>query len=170
MIRVVHGSVLDVEVDAVIRPVRSDLAPINTMSRDLATRAGPMVDEHLDRLGSLPLGGAVITPGGDLPVDYLIHAVVMSEDEPQTSATVRKAVGNSLGRATDWGIGSLALPPLGIGVGLSDPEISARVLVEVLLDHIDEGASPLELTIVVSSQYESDLFTHLVEELTADRG
>lgn len=169
MIRVLLGSLMEVEAEAVVRPVRADLSPVSAASRDLASGAGPTVEAHLDRLGSLPIGGAVITPAGELPSDFLIHAVVMSEDEPQTSATVQKAVQNSLRRATDWGIESLALPPLGIGVGTTEPEVSAKALVEILFNHVDEGAPPLEFTVVVTSHFEDDLFERIIEELMADR-
>lgn len=169
MIHVVQGSLLEVEVEAVVRPVRADLSPVSSASRDLATRAGPRVEEHLARLGSLPLGGAVMTPAGALPSDFIIHAVVMSQDEPTTFATVQKAVQNSLRRATDWEVASLALPPLGIGVGTTEPEVAAQALLEILFNHVAEGAPPLELTVVVTSQFEEDLFTRIIDEITADR-
>lgn len=169
MIRVVRGSILEIETEAVIRPIRTDLTPVSATSRDLAAGAGEAVQEHLLRLASLPLGGAVMTAAGKLPCDFLIHAVVMSEDEPQTSANVQKAVQNSLRRATDWAVESLALPPLGIGVGTTEPEVSARALTEILFNHLDEGAAPLDLTVVVTSDFEEDLFRRLVEELAGDR-
>ena len=78
---------------------------------DLGAGAGESVEEQLSRSGSIPLGGAVMTPAGALPFDFLIHVVVMSEDEPQSTATVQKAVRNGLRRATDWALDSLALPP-----------------------------------------------------------
>lgn len=169
MIRVVQGSILEVEAEAVIRPIRTDLTPVSATSRDLGTWAGEAVEEHLVRLGSLPLGGAVMTPAGKLPCDFLIHAVVMSEDEPQTSANVQKAVQNSLRRATDWAVESLALPPLGLGVGTTEPEVSARALTEILFNHLDQGAAPLDLTVVVTSDFEEELFGRLLEELEGDR-
>lgn len=169
MIQVRRGELADAEVEGVVRPVRADLSPVNVTSRDLVVRAGSAVEEHLTRLGSLPLGGAVITPAGDLACDFLIHVVVMSEDEPQTSHTLQRALQNGLRRASDWGLGSLALPPLGIGVGTIEPEAGARALAEILFNHLDEGAAPLAITILVTSDYELGLFERLVEELAADR-
>ena len=124
---------------------------------------------RLRNVGTLPLGGAVITPGGGLRADYLIHVVVMSEEEPQTATTVRKALQNGLRRASDWELESLALPPLGIGVGLVEPEVSAKGLVEILITHLEAGGPPHDLTIVVSSSYESELFTQLVQEVSRHR-
>lgn len=110
-----------------------------------------------------------MTPAGELPWDFLIHVVVMSDDEPQTSASVQKAVRNGLRRATDWALESLALPPLGIGVGMTEPEVSARALAEILFNHLDEGSPPLELVIVVSSAFEAEMFESIIRDLEADR-
>ena len=169
MIHVVVGELRDQRVDAVMRPVRSDLAPVSGPSRDLVLNAGDDLQERLDRVGVLPVGGAVLTPAGTLPASFLIHAVVMSDEEPQTSMSVQRAVRNGLRRAADWGLGSVALPPFGLAVGTADPEVSARALIEILFNHLDEGVAPLDLTIVVSSEYESQLFGRLVEEMSRAR-
>lgn len=170
MIGVVTGSLADLEVDGVVRAIRSDLAPANAGARDLALAAGPDLESRLERTGALPLGGAVLTPGGALPAAFVIHVAVMSEDEPQTTATVRKALENGLRRASDWELASLALPPLGLGVGNLDAEDSARALVDVLLEHVRAGLPPLELTIVVASEYEADLFERIVAEGSDQEG
>ena len=59
--------------------------------------------------------------------------------------SVQRALRNGLRRASDWGLASLALPPFGMAVGAADPEVAARVLVEILFNHLDEGAPPREL-------------------------
>ena len=169
MIHVIQENLADVTTDAVLRAVRSDLSPVNAASRDLLVVAGDEVRERLAKSGALPVGGAVLTPAGELASDFLIHVVVMSEEEPQTSVTIQKALQNGLRRAADWALESLSVPALGIGVGLIEPEVSARALVEILFNHLDEGQPPLDLTIVVSSEYESDLFIQLVGEMSRDR-
>jgi O-acetyl-ADP-ribose deacetylase (regulator of RNase III) len=152
-----------------MRPVRSDMAPVSAASRDIALAAGEELEERLSRLGTLPLGGAVLTPAGLLAAPYLIHVVVMSEEEPQTAISVQRALRNGLRRAADWGLASIALPPLGLSVGMIEPEESARALVEILFNHLDEGAAPLDLTIVVGSDFEARLFEDLVLEMTRAR-
>ena len=169
MIRVVMGDLADQEVSAIVRAIRSDLAPVNALSRDIALVAGEASEALLEKIGSIPVGGAVMTPAGNLPADFLIHVVVMSEDEPQSTVSVQKALRNGLRRASDWALESLALPPLGIGVGMIEADGSARALLEILFNHLDEGQPPLALTVVVSSEYESGLFRQLVDELSGDR-
>lgn len=165
MIRITLEPLATLPVEGVMRPVRSDLSPVSAASRDLGLAAGEAVEARLQSVGALPLCGAVMTPGGALAADFVIHVVVMSVDEPQTSSTVRKAVQNGLRRATDVGLESLALPPIGLGVGVADPETSARSLLETLLEHLAEENPPLDLSIVVTSEYESDLFSQMLDEL-----
>ena len=124
-----------------MRPVQSDFSPVSHASRDLGAEAGESVEQKLLRVGSLPIGGAVMTPAGGLPCDFLIHVVVSSADEPQTSTTVQKAVQNALRRASDMGLSSLALPPLGIGVGMTEPEDAARALAWVRRVRYSIGAA-----------------------------
>ncbi len=162
MIRVEVGALVDQEAEGVVRPIRSDLAPVTAASRDLGQIAGEGVEERLARMAPLPVGGAVLTPAGGLPAGFIIHVVVMSPEEPQTSLSIQKALKNGLRRAVDWGLESLAVPPLGIGVGTLEPEDAARAFVEILMNHVAEGEAPLDLTIVVGSDYEASLFGRLL--------
>ena len=168
MIRVVVGKLAEQAVEGVVRPVQSDFSPVSHASRDLVAAAGDSVEQKLSRIGSLPIGGAVMTPAGNLPCDFLIHVVVTSTDEAQSSSTVQKAVQNGLRRVSDMGLTSLALPPLGIGVGMTEPESAARALCEILFNHLDEGET-LDITLVVSSPYEEAMFARIVEELAEQR-
>ena len=99
----------------------------------------------------------------------MIHAVVSAPDEPETPASVRKALRNSLRRATDLGLESLALPPLGTGIGQLDVEESALAMLEMLFFHLDEGQPPLDVRIVTGSEYEQRVFEQLVAEMTSQR-
>jgi O-acetyl-ADP-ribose deacetylase (regulator of RNase III) len=162
MIRVTLDSLLEAEVDAIVRPIRTDHAPTTALSRDLANQMGELPASILERSGLLPVGAAILTPAPNLPSDYLIHVVVLSEEEPQTSVTVRKALGNALARAGDLGLESVALPPLGIGVGLTEPEAEASVLVEILQEHLDGGGAPRHFVLAVTSGFEEELFGSLI--------
>jgi serine/threonine-protein kinase len=157
-------------VQGVVRAVRPDLSPVDAKARDLLSAAGRELEERLARIGPIPVGGAVLTPAGRLDADFLIHVVVMSDEEPQSSMSIQRALRNGLRRAADWGLESLAVPALGLGAGSIDAEIPARALVDLLFNHLDEGVPPLDLTIAVASEYEATLFERLVQEASRERG
>lgn len=162
MITVRQGSLHETRTEAVLRPVRSDFTGITGASRRLEAAAGAEVRARLEGIGELPTGGAVLTPGGELGIKYIIHAVLESAEEPASAIGIRRALLNGLRRAREYEVASLSLPPLGLGVGTLDPEDSAHMMVRVLRDHVGEGPPPDEVVIVVESSYEEELFRRLL--------
>lgn len=169
MIDIVIGNLAAQQQEGVLRAIRADLTPVDASGRDVMLGAGETVQERLQRMGVLPVGGAFITPGGDLPTSFIIHVVTSSDEEPESALSVERALRNGLRRASEWGLSSLAVPPMGMGAGHLDAEEAARAQVEVLIDHLDAGHPPLSLTLVVRGQYESDLYIRLVGELARGR-
>jgi O-acetyl-ADP-ribose deacetylase (regulator of RNase III) len=162
MISVRVGTLHEAETQAVLRPVRSDLEGITQASRRIEAAAGEKVRKRLEGMGELPVSSAVLTPGGDLPAGFIIHAVIEGPDESPSALGIQRALVNGLRRAREWEMASLALPPLGLGVGTLDAEDAAQVMVEILLDHLREGEPPNELVIVVENPYEEELFRRLL--------
>jgi O-acetyl-ADP-ribose deacetylase (regulator of RNase III) len=161
------GELSQSDAAAVVRAVRSDGEAITASGRRLELLAGESVAQRLQGLGDLPVGGAVITPAGDLPIQFIIHAVLQSVEDPVSSVTVRRALVNVLRRARDLGLSSLALPLLGTGAGNLDAEEAARLLMEALRDHLGQGEAPRRFEVVVENAYEEGLFTELAARSSA---
>lgn len=162
MIQIVHGDLAAADTEAVIRPSRADGMAINAVGLRLASAAGAPVMERITGQGELPVGTAVLAPSGGLPCAFLINVVLQSAEEPVTSHSVQRGLVNALRRAADFGIESLALPPLGVGAGNLEVEDSAKVIVDVIRNHLAEGVPPLAFRIVVDSEYEESVFAALV--------
>jgi O-acetyl-ADP-ribose deacetylase (regulator of RNase III) len=113
MMRVGFEGLAEFDAEAVMRAIRSDLRPVNAASRDLLSAPGEDVEARLEKVGVIPIGGAVITPAGARPSTFTVHVVVMSDTDPQTPATISKALQNGLRRASDWELSSLAVPRWG---------------------------------------------------------
>lgn len=158
MIQVRVGSLHDVEAEALLRPVSSELAAVTGVGRDVDLRVGEAIHERLRALGTIPVGGAIVTPGGDLAVPFLIHVAVQSSEEAVTEAGIARALLNGLRRASEWDIESVALPPLGTGAGNLSPEASAAAMLPVLASHLASESHPGTVTIVVPNEYEEEIF------------
>ncbi|MBR9989292.1 MAG: macro domain-containing protein [Gemmatimonadetes bacterium] len=158
MIRIVHGDLAEAATDAVIRPVTAEWTAVTHAMRRLEIAAGSLPAEQCRRLGELPVGSAVITSAGDLPAQFLIHAVVRSLDEPVTGSGVRRALQNALRRLAEWGIERVAMAPLGTGAGNLDADEAASIMMPILSEHIQLDGPPSEIEIYVDSEYEKDVF------------
>ncbi len=163
MIRVVLSGIPDLECEAVLRSVSSGLDSDTPFSREVELRAGSGVTERLQAMGDLPVGAAVITPGGEMAQTFLIHVALHSHEEPVSPEGVRSALTNGLRRAQEWGLTSLALPPLGTGAGNLDAQEAATIMVSVISGHLASQGNPQEVTVVAGTTYERDVFSRAVE-------
>lgn len=167
MIEVRRGDLADVLTGAVLRPISSEGDPVTPMGRRLEVAAGSDLGSRLDWIGELPVGGAVITPGGNLSAAFVIHVVVQSAVESVSAVGVERALVNGVRRAAEWGVDEVALPPVGLGPGNLDPEEAARIAVKVIRDHLATGEPPSTFTIVVENDFEEQLY---FRQVTATSG
>jgi len=162
MIEVVLSDLADLEAEAILRSVSAGLDADTPFSRDVEILAGPAMTERLQAMGDLPVGAAVITPSGGIEAPFLIHVVLQSAEDPVSAESVRTALKNGLRRADEWGLASVALPPLGTGAGNLDLETAASVMIGVLNDHLSESEHPASVTIIVQTSFEQEVFAGLL--------
>ena len=164
MIEVRREDLVAADVECILRSVASTLEPLTTIGKEVGAAAGEEMIARIEQLGDLPVGGAVITPAGDLTASFIIHVALQSHEEPVSVDNVRKALRNGLRHACRMGIETLALPPLGTGAGNLDAEAAADVMCEVLRGHMQNEEYPREITVMVATDYELQAFASRLEE------
>jgi len=107
----------------------------------------------------LPVGAAVVTgAGGDLPAEFVIHAIIQSETEPVSQQGVARAWRSALERAQEWEFARLSAPPLGTGAGNLTLEDAADIMVTELTAHRARAAFPTDIALVVETDAEREVF------------
>lgn len=162
MIRVEKGALESTEADGIIRPVRCDFAAVSAAGRRLEIGAGDALMGRLHDVGELPVGAALLTPGGDL-APFLIHLVVESWDETVSPEGVRRALLNGLRRATEWELDVVAAPPLGTGAGNLEIDLVAELMVTELRRYLAVATFPRTVVLVVESDYEEEAFRRFLD-------
>jgi len=170
LIEVRAGSLAEMDVEALLRPVASDLSPVTPAMRRFDELAGAAAAESWRRAGELPVGSAVITPAGQLPARYVVHVAIRSLDENATAAIVRRGLLNGLRRLEEWEIASVAMAPLGTGAGNLDAEEAAGAMLPVLVEHLGAAAHPSRIVIVVEDPYQEAAFAAAVARYEGSSG
>ena len=163
MIDVRLEDLVTADVECVLRSVGSRLEPLTAIGREIGAAAGDDLLERIEQIGDLPVGGAVITPAGNLSASFIVHVALQSHDEPVSLGGVRKALLNGLRHTCRMDIETLALPPLGTGAGNLDAEVAADVMFEVLRGHMESEEYPREVTLMVATEYELQAFASRLE-------
>jgi O-acetyl-ADP-ribose deacetylase len=141
------------EGNAIIRPSTATLDATTPLLRKLELAGGASLLKQLRVAEPLPVGAAVVTGAGDLPVELLVHAVVSSPTERVSRDGVRRAFRSALQRAREWQLAHVAVPPLGLGAGNLALDDSASLMAAELLHHRAEF--PRHITVVAETDDEA---------------
>jgi O-acetyl-ADP-ribose deacetylase (regulator of RNase III) len=153
------------EGEAIARPVNAMLGATTPVMRKLERAAGEEFAKTVRVSEPMPVGSAVVTGAGDLPVELLIHGVVSSDDEPVTRTTVRQAMVSAMQRAVAFQIRELAVAPFGLGAGNLDIEDGAEVMIAVLTDHMRRSSYPERVVIIAETEMEEQVLRSRVAQL-----
>lgn len=110
---------------------------------------GRGIEEETGKKGPIPVGEAVVTGAGRLSCEYVIHAAVMGPDLLTDEEKIRAATKNSLLRAEELGLKSIAFPALGTGVGRFPYAKAAEVMVQEVREHLAKEGSLEEVVFVL---------------------
>lgn len=162
MIDVVLADIATVECAAIMRPVSAEWDPVTPAMRRLELVAGEVVAQQCSAMGELPIGSAVITSAGGAHAEFMVHVIVRSVVEPVSESVVQRALLNGLRRCVEWGIESLALPPIGTGAGNLDAEEVAQLMIPLIIEHMRDHPYPARVKLVADSEYEQAAFEQML--------
>jgi len=159
VIRVVVDDLASASADAIVRPATIRLAPTTPAALRVDHAGGSALQAALALRDDLAVGAAVVTAGGSLPVEFVIHAVVATDTMQVTAQGLRRAWRSVLERAREWQFAHIATPALHPG----SPELRlaevADAMAEVLREFGDTGGFPSSVSFVVDSEEDRAVFT-----------
>ena len=138
-----QGDITDMAVDAIVNAANTQLLLGAGVAGAIRRKGGPNIQRECDAVGPIPLGGAAITTAGDLPARYVIHAASMGLGGETTARSLGDAVRESLERAEEKGLKSIAFPAIGTGVAGFPMDECARIMFAAVLEHL-AGKTSLE--------------------------
>lgn len=140
MIVISKGDITDVEADAIVNAANTDLVLGSGVAGAIRRKGGPSIQNECDKIGHIALGEAAITGGGNLKARYVIHAASMGSEGPTTDKSLADTVRNSLLRAEEKGLRTVAFPAIGTGVAGFPMDRCAEIMVGVVLDYLGSHA------------------------------
>ncbi len=131
-----NGDICDLEVDAIVNAANVSGWMATGVGGALKRRGGDVIEFEAVRQAPLLLGGAVVTGAGTLAARCVIHAVSLDRDRRTSAPAIESAVRSAIARAREIGVGSMAFPALGTGVGGFPLEEAARITVATVRDEL----------------------------------
>lgn len=148
-VEIVRGDLLEQDVDVIVNAWNRNVIPYWLLipagvSGAIRRRAGREPFRELRRHGPIPLGGAVMTTAGRLPLKAIIHVAGIDLLWRASERSIRDSVRNALRVAAEAKMQSIALPVIGGGVG----GMGHDVALALMLMELEEEPPSIPTTIV----------------------
>jgi len=135
-IRFAQGDLTEMDVDAIVNAANNDLQLGAGVAGAIRRKGGPSIQRECDELGSIPIGSAAITGGGNLKARHVIHAASMQLGGRTTAEALRSSTAWSLRLARDRGLKSIAFPAVGTGIAGFPVRDCARIMLTESVNHL----------------------------------
>jgi O-acetyl-ADP-ribose deacetylase len=166
VMRLVQGDLTELAVDAIVNAANIHLVLGGGVAGAIRSKGGPGIQEECDRIGGTTVGQAVVTGGGKLKARYVIHAVGPSYGEGNEDEKLRGATRNSLNRATEKGMGSIALPAISTGIFGFPKDRCADIMLTTIRDYLENETTSLkEVVLCLWSKEDLELFAKTLDTL-----
>lgn len=171
-IEIITADITTLEVDAIVNAANTSLMGGGGVDGAIHRAGGPTIlgecRQIVARQGGCPTGEAVITTGGDLPAEWVIHTVgpVYDRDPEAAPVLLASCYRRSLAIATRRGLDSIAFPSISTGVYGYPVDKASRVAMQVLSAHARTGQSPTRLVMCCYSDTDRQVYAAAYDELT----
>ena len=142
-IEIVPGDITEMDTEAIVNAANDRLVLGAGVAGAIRAKGGPSIQEECDRIGGTFVGGAVVTGGGRLKARYVVHAVGPRMGEGDEGRKLKDATLNSLRRADEKAMKSIAFPAISTGIFGFPMERAAGIMLGAVKEYL-EGETGLE--------------------------
>ncbi len=129
-----QGDITTFAVDAIVNAANASLAPGGGVCGAIHRAAGPDLQRACRAIGHCPTGDTRITPGFDLPAQFVIHAVgpVWRGGHQGEAELLAGAYSSSMALASEHGLRTVAFPAISCGIYGYPADQAARIAVDAV--------------------------------------
>jgi O-acetyl-ADP-ribose deacetylase (regulator of RNase III) len=161
-LELVRGDITSQEVDAIVCPANRLLKLGAGVAGAIARKGGPMIQKECDAIGGTDVGTAVTTTAGELPCQWIIHAVGPKQGEGEEAEKIEAATGAVFDECAKKGVQSVALPAISTGVFGVPMEVCAEAMIKACISRLSQDGAPSRVVLVL---YDFDALSTFEEAL-----
>lgn len=151
ILSIVKGDITEQDVTAITNASNDRLWMGSGVAGVIKKKGGEKIEMDAMKQGPVSIGEVVVTDAGDLPIDYIIHAAVMGQDLETNKDYISLATRNTIIKADEMKMKSVAIPAFGTGVGHFPAHEAAQAIIESAVSAIIDTKTLEEVRIVLVS-------------------
>src|ERR1700722_341219 len=157
-----QGDLTEMETDAIVNAANNDLQLGGGLAGVIRRKGGDAIQRECNQIGTIPVGGAVITSGGKLKSRHIVHAASMELGGHTTARALRASTAHSLRVASENGLHTIAFPAIGTGIGGFPLSECAAIMLREVVEHLKK---PTTLEKIYFVLFDSKALAAFVNEM-----
>ena len=165
------GDITKLKVDAIVNAANERMLGGGGVDGAIHRAAGPKLKEACREVEEVrsgarcPTGEARITPGFDLPADYVIHTVgpVYHGGDDGEAELLAGCYRNSLKLAAENNVASIAFPAISTGVYGYPKDEAAKIAVDIVRDWLDHHDLPETVIFCCFSEDDAAIYREMMQ-------
>jgi O-acetyl-ADP-ribose deacetylase (regulator of RNase III) len=162
-----QGDLTEMDVDAIVNAANNDLQLGGGVAGAIRRKGGEAIQRECDVIGSVPVGGAAITTGGNLRARFVIHAASMQLGGTTTAHGLKASTAHSLRIAAEREFRSIAFPAVGTGIAGFPLTECAQIMLGEVAAHLKKTTSLEKIYFVLFDAGALEAFEKVRVEMTA---
>ena len=172
LVKVVQGDITQIAADAIVNAANSRLEHGGGVALAIVRKGGKSIQEesslYVERYGPVPTGQVAVTNAGKLKAKYVIHAVGPVYGEENHEQKLASAFRNSLLKAAELNLKSVALPAISTGIYGYPLQECAKILASVLLEFSLKESTVKEVIVCLYDEKAYSVFAKVFDEFQKD--
>jgi len=165
-----QGDLTEMESDAIVNAANNDLLLGGGVAGAIRRKGGGQIQRECNEIGSIPIGYAAITSGGDLKAKHVIHAASMQLGRSTTAEALRRSTEYALRIATERGLRTIAFPAVGTGIAGFPMKECADIMLQEAVQHLDRGSSLEKIYFVLFDEEATKIFQDVFRYMKSSPG
>ena len=160
-----EGDITELDTDAIVNAANSSLILGAGVAGAIRAKGGPSIQQECDQIGGCPVGGAVITTGGNLKARHVIQAVGPRKGEGDEEEKLKSATLNSLKIADENGLKSIGFPAISTGVFGFPMEHCAEIMLSATIGYLQRETSLEKVVFCLYGQEALGVFEGVLKKI-----
>jgi len=167
-IEAIEADITTLALDAIVNAANEALIRGGGVDGAIRRKAGAEVEKELRHIGRCPTGKAILTRGGALPAKFIIHTVapVFADRAREEQRDLLAACyANTLARADENGIRTLAFPCIGTGIYGWPADMAAHIAFGAVTQHLAQCDLQQKVVFCCFSSADRERYARLIDAM-----
>ena len=153
-----RGDLTEMDVDAIVNAANNDLLLGGGVAGAIRRKGGEKIQRECNEIGTIPIGFAAITTGGNLKARHVIHAASMELGGATHSEALRRSTAHAFRVASEHALKTIAFPAIGTGIGGFPVEECAEIMLREAAQHLKTETSLKTIYFVLYDEASKKVF------------